>query len=106
MWPFRPAVPARVPARQAKAMLPLADAAAMVWAAARKERMVIAIVAEADGAEAWFAASIASVVPVYRKEQDGGFAKLDGVEIGSGAAGLYIRKRDYPAYLRWARSVQ
>jgi len=70
---------------------------------------VIATVADksSDGAVEWFAHSIASVVPLYSKNEAGAFAKLDSAaDIGSDPEGLYIRKRDYPAYLRWARSMQ
>ncbi len=105
----RPSAPAVIPAEGHAKMLPLMDAATMMQSAAQRERMVIATVAEKDaaGAAQWFAGSIASVVPVYRRDGAGAYRKLEaGQEIGSGTADLYIRKRDYPAYLRWARSVQ
>jgi hypothetical protein len=103
------AVPILIPAQGRPSMLSLNDAAAKMAADARRESMVIATVAEkaADGAASWFAFSMASVVPVYRKNEAGAFLRVEAdAEIGSVTADLYIRKRDYPVYLRWARSVQ
>jgi hypothetical protein len=88
-------------------MVSLGDAAAAAYESAQQKRMVIASVADRAGAIkdaiAWFARSIAGVVPVYRRSGNGRFEKAGG---SSEPTALHIRKRDLKAYLRWARSVQ
>jgi hypothetical protein len=88
-------------------MVPLGDAAAAAYESAKQKRMVIVSVAERAGAVkdaiAWFARSIAGVIPVYRRNGNGRFEKAGG---SSEPTALHIRKRDLKAYLRWARSVQ
>ncbi len=71
--------------------------------------MTIADVAERGegGSLAWFARSIAGVVPVYRVNAQNAFEKIvDSAEIVSNPQALYIQKRDYQTYVRWARSMQ
>lgn len=91
-------------------MMSLMDAARSIYEAARRERMVIVTVAErmdgAPGATAWFAQSIASVIPVYRARDAQEFEKLSGQSVGTDWHSLYIRKQDYQTYIRWARSMQ
>jgi len=90
-------------------MLPLMEAAASVCAAAKRERMVIMTVAEKAGAGpvAWFAQSIASIIPVYRMGNANAFEKLQGgTSVGTESQSLYIQKRDYKTYASWARSMQ
>ena len=105
----RRVAPALIGRDKARSMLPLIEAAAAACEAARRERMVIMTVAENAGGmagpAAWFASSIASVVPVYRKGASDAFEKLEraaGVESQS----LYIQKHAYKTYIRWARSMQ
>ena len=105
----RHAVPALVPATEARSMMPLMEAAAAAYEAAKRERMVIATVAERPGVSAvdWFAHSIAGVVPVYRRSESGAFEKIDGATaVGTAPQSLYIRKLNYRTYLGWARSMQ
>jgi hypothetical protein len=89
------------------AMMTLKDAANEIYEAAKRERMVIVTVAEAPGRNAidWFARSIAGVLPVYRAGQASGYEKVAGGADGD-LDSLYIRKQDFPAYVRWARSMQ
>jgi hypothetical protein len=106
----RRAPPVVIGIEKRKTMLPLMDAAAGVYKAAKKERMVIVTLAEntdAAGPVEWFAQSIASVVPVYREGESNTFEKLEGrTGVGLQPQSLYIRKTDYKRYVRWARSVQ
>ena len=92
-------------------MLQVSEAAAAAYEAAKRERMVIVTVAE--GARSggnpieWFVKSIASVVPIYRKSENGAFEKIDDAKsVGTLLQSLYIRKRNYQTYLGWARSMQ
>jgi uncharacterized protein YaiE (UPF0345 family) len=104
----RPA-PARIADDGKTAMMPLMEAAEAVYETARRERMVIVTVAErARGQTAveWFAQSIAGVVPVYRVRDSNTFEKLDAANVGAELQSLYIRKRDYQTYVRWARPMQ
>ena len=89
-------------------MMPLMKAAVSANQAARRSRLVIATVAERTGdPAAWFARSIVSIVPAYRKQGLGVFEKIeDGTQFGTAPEALYIQKRDYQTYLRWARSMQ
>ena len=90
-------------------MMPLMDAAKAAYETARRERMVIATVAErapADGVIDWFARSIAGVIPIYCSSNAGNFEKLAGTGFGAELQSLYIRKQDYQTYVRWARSMQ
>jgi hypothetical protein len=91
-------------------MMSLMDAAQSVYETARRERMVIVTVAEraegSTGALAWFAHSIAGVIPVYRARATYEFEKLSAQSVGTDWQSLYIRKRDYQTYVRWARSMQ
>ena len=90
-------------------MMSLMEAAKAAYETARRERMVIATVAERaadEGAVSWFARSIAGVIPIYRGGKAGNFEKLAGTSVGSEMQSLYIRKQDYQTYVRWARSMQ
>jgi hypothetical protein len=91
-------------------LMSLLEAAEAIYETARRERMVIATVAEraggAAGALAWFANSIAGVIPVYRARDAQAFEKLPGQNVGTELQSLYIQKRDYQTYVRWARSMQ
>ncbi len=103
--------PARIERKWIGKMLPLMEAAASVHAAAKREHMVIATVAEKAGGDAdalaWFAQSIARVVPVYRMGSANAFEKLQRTAaIGPDPQSLYIQKRDYKTYASWARSMQ
>ena len=105
----RRAAPALIARDAAQKMLALTEAAMSVYDAVKRERMVIATVAEkADaGPLSWFALSIASVVPVYRIGVSDVFEKFQGgAGIGTELQSLYIQKRDYRTYVRWARSMQ
>ncbi len=105
----RRAAPAFIERKWIRKMLPLMEAAASVCAAAKRERMVIMTVAEkADGGPvAWFAQSIASVIPVYRMGKANAFQKLQGgTSVGAESRSLYIQKRDYRTYASWARAMQ
>ena len=106
----RHATPALVPARQAGTMMPMMEAAAAAYKAAKRERMVIRTVAERAGDAdpvGWFAKSIAGVVPAYRKTDSGAFEKIEGAaSVGTEAKLLYIRRHSYQTYLGWARSMQ
>lgn len=104
----RPA-PERIAHDGKTAMMSLMEAAEAVYETARRERMVIVTVAEkARGQTAvdWFAQSIAGVVPVYRLKDSNTYEKLDGANVGAELQSLYIRKRDYQTYVRWARPMQ
>ena len=89
-------------------MLQVREAAAAAFEAAKRERLAVAFLAESvEDPVAWFAQSIASVVPVYSRSQDGAFEKVDNAKsVGTPSQSLYIRKRNYQTYLGWARSVQ
>jgi hypothetical protein len=91
-------------------MMSLLEAAEAIYETARRERMVIATVAERAGGEAgalaWFAQSIAGVIPIYRARDAQAFEKLPGQNVGTELQSLYIQKRDYQTYVRWARSMQ
>lgn len=90
-------------------MMSVMEAAAAAYEAAKRERMVITTVAEGAGTDpvAWFARSIARVVPVYRKLETGAFEKVDDVaSVGMEPQSLYIRKHNYQTYIGWARSMQ
>jgi len=92
-------------------MMPLLEAALMLCAWASREQLAIALTAcridETLGAHEWFASSLATIVPVYRKIKEQNFERLERpVDIGSDSRSLYIRKRDIQAYMRWARTVQ
>ncbi len=66
-------------------MMSLMDAAKAAYEIARREEMVIVTVAERapeDGAVAWFAQSIAGVIPIYRGS-NAGFEKLAGASVGA-----------------------
>ena len=90
-----------------RTMMGLKIAAEAASACAQRERMAIATVAERSGdVIAWFARSIAGVVAVYRQGTSGDFEKLGSTSVAEDLHSLYIRKRDYPSYLSWARSVQ
>lgn len=104
----RKTVPQTIPGNKRGRMQPLLAAAEAAHQAARRERMVIATVAErADGdPTAWFAQSIAGVVAVYRMEGSDAFEKVQGANIGTAPEALYIRRRDFDTYICWARSVQ
>jgi LPXTG-motif cell wall-anchored protein len=105
----RRSAPPRIAHDAAKKMLALTEAATSVYDAAKHERMVVVTVAEKadDGPLSWFARSIASVVPVYRIGLRDAFEKLQGgANIGTDLQSLYIQKRDYLTYVRWARSMQ
>lgn len=103
----REAAPNRIRAEEAQNMLSVMDAAAAAYAAAKREGMTIAWVAEnaTDSADPvdWFARSIAAVLTAYFKSGSD-FEKVQGV--GSAPQSLYIRKRDYKTYLDWARGMQ
>ena len=88
-------------------MMRLQEAAKAAAATAKRERMVIAKIAKEadDGQLTWYARSIAGVVPVYRAAGLRSFEEFAG-NIGAEWQSLYIEKRDYPTYLRWARSMQ
>jgi hypothetical protein len=106
----RPA-PALIPAAGADSMLSVPAAAKAAYDTAKRERLVIATVAEnaRDAADpvAWFARSIVGVVPVYRASEAGGFERLDaGTGVGMEPQSLYILERNYPAYMSWARTMQ
>jgi hypothetical protein len=104
------AVPALIPSDGKTKMMTLMEAAAAAYEAAKREKMVIVMVAErasgGDGAVAWLAASIAGVIPVYRMSTANAFEKLARPSIGSELQSLYIRKQDLQTYVRWARSMQ
>ena len=105
----RRAAPALIERKWIGKMLPLMEAAASVCAAAKRERMVVMTVAEKAGAGpvAWFAQSIASIIPVYRMGNANAFEKLPGAtSVGTESQSLYIQKRDYKTYASWARSMQ
>jgi len=92
-------------------MMPVMEAAMAAYEAAKRERMVITSVAEGAQAGsnpvAWFAQSIARVVPVYRKLDSGAFEKVEGTaSVGTELQSLYIRKLSYQTYVGWARSMQ
>src|ERR1700761_9847458 len=92
--------PEHVPASASETMMPVMDAAAAAHEVAKRERMAIAVVAEAQhDAIAWLAQSIARVVPVYRIAPSGDFDKDDGV--GTSPQSLYITRRSYRTYLGW-----
>jgi hypothetical protein len=101
--------PLRIAGNGKTPMMSLIEAAEAAYEVARRERMVIVTVAERapDGsAVAWFAKSIAGVLPIYRSARAGNFEKLADTNIGSELQSLYIRKQDYQTYVRWARSMQ
>ena len=105
----RRAAPAFIETKWIGKMLPLMDASASVYAAAKRERMVITTVAEKSGRGpvAWFAQSIASVIPVYRMSNANAFEKLPGgASVDTESRSLYIQKRDYRTYASWARAMQ
>ena len=85
--------------------LPLLSAAATVYRTASRERLPLLHAAKSSGEdpEAWFAASIAGVVPVCKRNGLGfevcGWGDCE-------PQSLYIRQKDVRTYLRWARSVQ
>jgi hypothetical protein len=100
-----------VPAKGADRMMTLEAAASSAFETGTRERLALLSMAEQRNAltdpAAWFAASIAGVVPVYRRQDDGSFAVVDKAEIAAlGASSLYILKRDLQTYMRWARTVQ
>jgi hypothetical protein len=103
----RGAVPSSIASDGRTAMMSLKEAANEVYETARRERMVIAAVAEGPGRNAidWFARSIAGVIPVYHLGNANAYEKLASSP-GSDLDSLYIRKRDFPTYVRWARSMQ
>ena len=103
----RRAAPALIARSGSKRMLPLTQAATSVYDTAKRERMVVVTVAEkaGEGPVSWFAKSIASVIPVYRIGISNAFEKLQGAA-GAELQSLYIQKRDYKTYVRWARSMQ
>jgi hypothetical protein len=103
----RSAAPSSIASDGRTAMMSLREAANEISETARRERMVIVTVAEAPNRNAidWYARSIASVVPVYRLGNANEYEKLAGSP-GEDLDSLYIRKRDFPAYVRWARSMQ
>jgi hypothetical protein len=104
----RRAPPLRIAGNGRTPMMSLLEAAEAAYAIARRERMVIVTVAERakdDGAVAWFAKSIAGVIPIYTSSA-GGFEKLATASVGSELQSLYIRRQDYQTYVRWARSMQ
>ena len=89
-------------------MMSLMDAAKAAYEIAQREEMVIVTVAERapeNGAIAWFARSIAGVLPIYRGS-NAGFEKLADASAAAELQSLYIRKQDYQTYVRWARSMQ
>lgn len=105
----RRAAPAHVNDKRGDKMQSLSEAASAAYQAAKRERLPIASVAEkaADGPASWFAQSIASVIPVYRADSGTAYEKLwRKNEIRAELPSLYIRKRDYQSYVRWARSMQ
>jgi hypothetical protein len=104
----RRAAPASITSDGRTAMMTLKDAAAEIYDTAKRERMVIVTVAESAGGDAvgWFARSIAGVIPIYQQGNANGFEKLAAHSVGSTLESLYIRKQDYPTYVRWARSMQ
>lgn len=90
-------------------MVELLVAASSACEAAKREGMPISAIAEraAAGATAWFAQSIANIVPVFRRNGTGAFEPIEAnAEIGNEMQSLYIRGRHLAAYLRWARTVQ
>jgi hypothetical protein len=90
-------------------MMSLLEAAEAAYEIARRERMVIVTVAERateEGAVAWFAKSIAGVIPVYASRDAKAYEMLCHVSVGTELQSLYIRKQDYQTYVRWARSMQ
>jgi hypothetical protein len=103
----RAAPPLLIAGGEKTAMMSLMDAAQAAYEIARRERLVIAIVAERapeNGAIAWFARSIAGVIPIYRNGNAGNFEKI--ADAGAELQSLYIRKQDYQTYVRWARTMQ
>jgi hypothetical protein len=105
----RAAAPERIGANGTTKMMSLMDAANAVYDIARREQMVIVTVAEkpnSGGAVAWFAQSIAGVLPIYCKGSSQAFERLDRTSVGSEWQSLYIQKRDFQTYVRWARSMQ
>jgi ferredoxin-NADP reductase len=110
VWPRRRTAPPLLIAGNGKTpMMSLMDAAKSAYEIARRERMVIVTVAERapeDGAIGWFARSIAGVLPIYRSGHAGNFEKLAKASVTAELQSLYIRKRDYQTYVRWARSMQ
>jgi len=105
----RRAAPAHVNDKRGNKMQSLSQAAHAAFEAAKRERMPIARVAQnaPDGPQSWFAQSIASVVPVYRADGGATYEKLSRKnEIRAELPSLYIRKRDYQSYVRWARTMQ
>jgi hypothetical protein len=104
------AAPSRIGSQRKGTMLSLMEAAKAVHEAATREGMVIATVADKSGSAdpiAWFAQSIAGVVPVYRMNEAKTFEKLEGTtDVGGQSQSLYIRKSDYKTYVAWARSMQ
>jgi hypothetical protein len=107
----RRAAPQRVAGKDAATMLSIQDAADAAYETAKKERMAIVWAAENakdhESPIAWFAQSIASVVPVYCKSERDGFEKVGAVaNVVAEMQSLYIRKQSYRTYLDWARSLQ
>ena len=97
------------PNEKATTMMDLTEAARTAYDIAKREQMPIAFVAEqkqrGGNAVAWFAQSIAGVVHVYRSKESG-FEKIGAGSLGEDVQGLYIQKRDFQTYIRWARSMQ
>ena len=85
--------------------LPLLSAAETVYQTARREKLPLLHAIEHSGEEPreWFAASIAGVVPVCKRNGVGfevcGWGDCE-------PQSLYIRQKDVRTYLRWARTVQ
>jgi len=104
------AIPVLIPSDGKTKMMTLMEAAAAAYEAARREKMVIATVAERvpgrEGAIAWLAQSIAGIIPVYRMSAANAFEKLARPGGASELQSLYIRKQDLQTYVRWARSMQ
>jgi hypothetical protein len=100
-----------IPVKGADRMMTLEAAANSALETGTRERLAMLSMANQRNTltdpTAWLAASIAGVVPVYRRQDDGSFAVVDKAEIAAlGAPSLYILKRDLQTYMRWARTVQ
>lgn len=103
--------PGFVAAKGADRMMTLEEAASSALETGTRERLAMLSMAKQRNAltdpVAWCAASIAGVVPVFRRQDDGSFAVAGKAEIAAlGASSLYILKRDLQTYMRWARTVQ
>ena len=90
-------------------MVPILEAASMVCEKANGEGLTIRLIARRNeddlSAHEWFARSLLSIVPVYRKVDSDTFEKLDLPDDGFEYRVLHVRKRDIRAYLRWARTL-